>query len=133
MGFRRAFFAVLFLALSVSVVNAYTIVMRDGRRVEIPNEFTVTNSTLTYEVSNGFQVTMQLNAVDIAATERANGEPTGSLLQKAGAPTSIPKTVQTQARASRSITNRDLEAYRKARVDGETQRQQQARASAASL
>ncbi len=74
MSLSRGFFAALFLALTVSVVNAYTVVMRDGRRVEIPNEFTVTNSTLTYEVGNGFQITIQLTTVDIAATERANNE-----------------------------------------------------------
>jgi hypothetical protein len=117
MTLRRMFFAVVFLALTVSAVNAYTVVMRDGRRVEIPNEFSVTSSTLTYEVSNGFQVTIQLNTVDIAATERANGEPTGSLLQKAGAPAAVPGTTQTRAR--RSITNKDLEVYRKARVENE--------------
>jgi len=116
MTLRRVFFAVVFLALTVSAVNAYTVVMRDGRRVEIPNEFTVTNSTLTYEVSNGFQVTIQLNTVDIAATERANNEPTGSLLQKADA---APNTQQTRPRAARSITNKDLEVYRKARVENE--------------
>ena len=86
MNLRRGLFVVVFLALTVSAVNAYTVVMRDGRRVEIPNEFTVTNSTLTYAVSNGFQVTIQLNAVDIAATERANNEGHGSLLRKANAP-----------------------------------------------
>jgi hypothetical protein len=37
MTLRRVFFAVVFLALTVSAVNAYTVVMRDGRRVEIPN------------------------------------------------------------------------------------------------
>ena len=116
MTLRRVFFAVVFLGLTVSAVNAYTVVMRDGRRVEIPNEFTVTNSTLTYEVSNGFQVTIQLNTVDIAATERANNEPTGSLLQKADA---APNTQQTRPRAARSITNKDLEVYRKARVENE--------------
>jgi hypothetical protein len=114
---------VLFLFLTASAANAYTVVMRDGRRVEIPNEFTVTNSTLTYEVSDGFQVTLQLNTVDIAATERANGEPAGSLLQKAGAPKSVPKT-QTRPRAGRSITNQDLEAYRKVRVENETRRKE---------
>jgi hypothetical protein len=113
---------VLFLFLTVSAANAYTIVMRDGRRVEIPNEFTVTSSTLTYEVSNGFQKTILLNAVDIAATERANGEPMGSLLQRTAAPKSVPKTAQTRARAGRSITNQDLEVYRKARVENEAQR-----------
>src|SRR5215208_4130046 len=118
MGVSRILFAALFLSLTVSAVSAYTVVMRDGRRVEIPNEFTVTNSTLTYEVSNGFQVTIQLNTVDIAATERANGEPTGSLLKKAAAPEVGPKP-QPQTRAGRSITNHDLEVYRKARVENE--------------
>lgn len=119
MTLKRGFFVVVFLALTVSAVNAYTVVMRDGRRVEIPNEFTVTNSTLTYEVSNGFQVTIQLNTVDIAATERANGQTTGSLLQKAAAPAVVPTTPQTRTRAGHSITNQDLEVYRKARVENE--------------
>src|SRR5690348_969312 len=110
MGVSRTLFAVLFLCLSVSAVNAYTIVMRDGRRVEIPNEFAVTSSTLTYEVSHGFQVTIQLNTVDIAATERADSQPAGSLLQKAAAPAVVPVTPQ--KRAGRSITNQDLEVYR---------------------
>ncbi len=122
MHLRRGFFAVVFLALSVSAVNAYTVVMRGGRHVEIPNEFTVTNSTLTYEVSNGFQVTIQLNAVDIPATERANGEPAGSLLQRAGARKNVAPAPQPQTRAGRSITNQDLEVYRKARVENETRR-----------
>jgi hypothetical protein len=119
MGARRILFTVLFLCFTFSAVNAYTVVMRDGRRVEIPNEFTVTNSTLTYEVSNGFQVTIQLNTVDIAATERANGASTGSLLQKAAAPAVVSVTPQTRTHAGRSITNQDLEVYRKARVENE--------------
>src|SRR5689334_18068762 len=123
MGVSKTLFAVLFLCLSVSAVNAYTVIMRDGRRVEIPNEFTVTNSTLTYQVSNGFQVTIQLNTVDIAATEHANGAPAGSLLQKAAAPAIVPATTP-QKRAGRSITNQDLEVYRKARVENEAQRQE---------
>src|SRR5215213_6301561 len=118
MGVSRILFAALFLSLTVSVVNAYTVVMRDGRRVEIPDEFTVTNSTLTYPVSNGFQITIQLNAVDVAATERANGQAAGSLLQKAAAPQAAPAP-QTRPRAGRSITNKDLEVYRKARVENE--------------
>jgi hypothetical protein len=119
MGVSRILFAVVFLALTVSAVNAYTLIMRDGRRVEIPNEFTVTNSTLTYDVGSGIQVTMQLNTVDIAATERANGEVRGAFLNKANAPKvqSTPQTRPTSAR--RSITNADLEKYRQARVENE--------------
>ena len=123
MGRNKVFFAALFLFLTVSAVNAYTVVMRDGRRVEIPNEFTVTNSTLTYDVGNGIQVTIQLNIVDIGATERANGEAQGSFLTKATAPKipveSAPQTRRTTA--ERSITNNDLEKYRRARVESENE------------
>jgi hypothetical protein len=121
MGPRRVFFAVLFLALSVSAVNAYTVVMRDGRRIEISNDFTVTNSTLTYQVNNGFQITIHLNTVDIAATERANGEAQGSFLLKANAPKAIVKPAPQTGRVSarRSITNADLEKYRRTRVESE--------------
>lgn len=106
------------LILTASVANAYTVVMRDGRRVEIPNAFTVTSSTLTYEVSQGFHVTIQLNTVDIAATERANGAAPGSLLMKANAPNVSVQQPQ-RANAQRSITNADLEKYRTARVNSE--------------
>src|SRR5829696_4110897 len=85
MGLSRLFFVAAFLVLTVSVANAYTVVMRDGRRVEIPNEFTVTNSTLTYEVGPGIQITIQVATVDVAATEQANGQPRGSFLLKASA------------------------------------------------
>ena len=123
MVLSRSFLAALFLLFSISVVNAYTVVMRDGRRVEIPNEFTVTNSTLTYDVGNGMQVTIQLNTVDIAATERANG---GSLLQRtAGPAVSVERAPQTRpTNAQRSITNADLEKYRQARVENENQRKE---------
>jgi hypothetical protein len=123
MVFSRSFLAALFLLFSISVVNAYTVVMRDGRRVEIPNEFTVTNSTLTYDVGNGMQITIQLNAVDIAATERANTESAGALLRRA---TETPVSVEPQRRtnAGRTITNADLEKFRQARVQSETQRKE---------
>ena len=126
MGVSKVVFAALFLSLTVSVVNAYTVVMRDGRRVEIPNEFTVTNSTLTYGVGKGIQVTMQLNTVDIAATERANREARGALLSRANAPKGDVETVPQNRRtnAARSITNSDLEKYRRARLEGEREREE---------
>lgn len=115
--------AALFLFLTVTVVNAYTVVMRDGRKVEIPNEFTVTNSTLTYDVGNGMQVTMQLNTVDIGATERANGESQGSFLMKANAPKAPIEPAQ-RAGAQRSITNEDLAKFQRARIASEKQRKE---------
>jgi hypothetical protein len=124
MGVSRVLSVALFLFLTVSVVDAYTIVMRDGRRVEIPNEFTVTGSTLTYEVSNGFQVTVQLNTVDIPATERANGEAQGAFLRKANTPKPVVERAAQTPRPTpqRSITNAELEKYRRARIENEDQR-----------
>ena len=120
MAISRLFLAALFLALTVSAVNAYTVVMRDGRRVEIPNEFSVTNSTLTYEVGSGIQITIQLATVDVAATEQANGQPGGSLLLKASAPPKVAEpAVQPRPRAQRSITNKDLEVYTRTRIQNE--------------
>jgi hypothetical protein len=120
MGRSKVLCAALFLFLTVTVANAYTVVMRDGRRVEIPNQFTVTDSTLTYDVGSGMQITIQLNTVDIAATERANGEVQGAFLKKANASVeSAPQTRRTTA--ERSITNADLEKFRRARLESEKQ------------
>jgi hypothetical protein len=114
---------VLFLLLGAASANAYTLVMRDGRRVQIPDAFTVTSSTLTYEVSSGIQITIQLSGVNIGATERANGEAAGSFMSRSTTEQQTPTTVgrprQTRAPANRSITNADLEDYRRARVASE--------------
>ena len=121
MGRTKVLFAALFLFLTVTVVNAYTIVLRDGRRIEIPNQFAVTSSTLTYDAGAGMQVTIQLNTVDIAATERANNEARGAFLRKANAPAEVVPQTRV-AGAQRSITNRDLEKFRRARVESEKER-----------
>jgi hypothetical protein len=110
----------LFLLFGVVSANAYTLVMRDGRRVEIPDAFTVSGSTLTYEVSSGIQITVQLTSINIAATERANGEAAGSFKSKSDTPapaSSEPR--QTRTTANRSITNADLEEYRRTRIASE--------------
>ena len=117
----RVVLATLVLALGVLTANAYTIVMRDGRRIEIPDKFTVTGSTLTYKAGSDIQVTIQLNTVDVAATEQANGEAAGSFLRKSslGKVYVLPLSQGARPRAGRSITNADLEPFRRARIEGE--------------
>src|ERR1044071_8402518 len=71
-------FAVIGFLLAIAVTaSAYTLVLRDGRRIDIPSEFILTRTTLTYEISPGFNQTLVLSLIDIAATERANGEQLG--------------------------------------------------------
>ena len=77
--------AAAFVVVLVAVAAcAYTIVLRDGRRVEIPAQFSATKATVTYEVSPGLQVTLQMAAIDVSATELANGEQPGGLLNHQG-------------------------------------------------
>ena len=118
MALNRFIMAVVFLVLATTVANAYTLVMRNGRRVEIPNEFTVAGSTLTYTVGSGIQITHQLSGIDIAKTERVNGEQPGSFLARASAAAQA-VAQPAQPRAQRSITNGDLEGYRRARIESE--------------
>lgn len=123
MFFRRFLVAGLLLVFTATAASAYTVVMRNGRRVEIPNTFTLTKSTLTYETAPGIQITIQLASVDIAATERVNGQAAGSLLATPAQPKTPPAPVQTpRTTAVRSITNKDLEVYRRARLEGERER-----------
>jgi hypothetical protein len=117
------------VSLSCAVVaSAYTVVMRDGRRVQIPDRFEVTKTTLTYEVSPGFQVTLQISSINIPATERANGEQAGSLMNRAASPSQINSSPvkrlgdssgDSHSSVRRSITNRDLQVYAKIRQDSE--------------
>ena len=67
---RLVMAVVLLLTLAIAA-SAYTLVLRNGQRVEIPAEFALTKTTLTYEVSPGFNKTMLLVLIDVAATERA--------------------------------------------------------------
>ena len=117
---RRLVAAICFLFVLAVTVNAYSIVMRSGKRIEIPEAFNVTNLTLTYETAPGFWVTLQMSAIDIPATEKANNESPGSLLKRATQEQATGTTQTTaQPKASRSITNRDLETFERQREASE--------------
>src|SRR5712691_11758793 len=107
---------VLLLLACAVTASAYTLVFRDGRRLEIPSEFTVTRTTLTYEISPGFSRTLQVILIDVAATERANHEAPGSFFKH-----KEESTVDTQPtpQASRTLTNLDLAAVRRRRIESE--------------
>lgn len=114
--------AVCVLAVSSS---AYTLVMRGGRRVEVPEKFLLTKTTLTFEAAPGINVTLQLAHVDIEATERENREPQGGffrhVLVQNGPARLTPAKVSTERRikAARVLTNRELESVRRARIESE--------------
>ena len=113
--------AIVTLILLIAVAaSAYTLVLRDGRRIEIPSEFILTRTTLTYEISPGFNQTFVLSLVDIAATERANGEPLGGFFKHRQDAIKPPATNSEPVRpAVKTLTNLDLDAVRQRRVESE--------------
>jgi hypothetical protein len=108
---------ILLLALSVAA-SAYTIVLRDGRRIEVTAEFALTQSTLTYEIAPGISRTIELILVDVPATERANHEAPGGFTKHTEQNLLTPVT-SVPARAQRSLTNRDLESIQQRRIESE--------------
>jgi hypothetical protein len=113
----RILLTTLLMLLFVCTVSAYTIVMRGGKRIEIPAQFQLSATTLTYEAGPGIQITLQLAAIDIPATEKANNETAGALLRRLGAAredaSAQNQAAQNEAtftKARRTVTNRDLEA-----------------------
>lgn len=121
-GFTHAVAAAALALLLPVMAAAYTVVLRGGRRVEIPETFTVTKWTLTYEAAPGINVTLQMSTIDIAATERANNEPPGALLNRAGRPAATTTGAASSARpkpARRELTRQDIENARAARARSE--------------
>lgn len=121
--------AFVFLCVVTATVNAYTVIMRGGRRIEIPSKFVVTTSTLTYEVSAGVQVTLNLAAIDIAATETANNELAGSLLRRVTKEATVSHLHADQDASAtpastlplrHTVTNSDLESSRRRRLESES-------------
>lgn len=118
--FRASLFALLCLMLMITT-SAYTLVLRSGRQVTIPGDFTVTPSAIIYEASPGISFTVWLSNIDFAATERANGEPAGDFARRIKAATQAarapsapaPGAMQGVRRASRKVvTNQVLEPSR---------------------
>ncbi|HEY0322985.1 MAG TPA: hypothetical protein VGC66_18665 [Pyrinomonadaceae bacterium] len=118
--------AALVLAILLPVAtSAYTVVLRNGRSIDIPANFSVTRAGITYEYAPGLFVTIQMTSIDAAATERANNEPQGSLLNRAvgeaGATVASPSSPANVTRqgARRTLTDRELEATRTRREASE--------------
>lgn len=114
---RFVFAAILLVGLA-GAASAYTVIFRDGQRVEVTPVFALTNTTLTFEVAPGINKTVQLSLIDVPATERANNEAPGSFFKHAAqAPvTSSPRLTR---HAERTLTNSDLDPIRQRRIESE--------------
>ncbi|MDX6386003.1 MAG: hypothetical protein QOK48_3576 [Blastocatellia bacterium] len=114
----RSLFVLVVVIAAASAATAYTVVFRDGHKVEVPPVFTLTANTITYEAAPGINRTMQLVLIDIPATERVNGEVPGSFVKHAEQkqPALSPGSPR---HAQHTLTNLDLEASRQRRLDSQ--------------
>jgi len=115
--FVKAVFACFFVLAIAVTAGAYTLVFRDGRKVEIPATFTVTGATVTYELAPGFSKTVALVLIDVPATERANHEQPGAFQRHAEA--GVQSVPQHSPRARVTLTNNDLKAFERRRIESE--------------
>ena len=118
--------AVVLIVICSIAASAYTLVFRgSGLRSEIPDEFTLTRTTLTYELAPGFTKTILVSLIDIPATERANNQPYGSFFkqreQTQADPQSPPASAPAEppSQAVKTVTNKDLAAFRQRRIESE--------------
>lgn len=113
----------ILLISTVGGAMAYTLVFRDGHRIEVPSVFSLTPATLTYEAAPGINQTVQLILIDVAATEHVNNEAAGAFFKHSQSSVVSPAAPVTQ-RASRTLTNRNLEASRQRRIESEKKYEQ---------
>ena len=111
--------ALMILLLFPLAGYAYSLVLRNGRRIEIPDRFVVSQSWLIYETAPGMSVSMQIATIDIEETELANGESPGSFFTHQEV---TPQPLESSSPAKRwqgrprSVTNRDLEKFEQERL-----------------
>jgi len=114
----RLLFVTVTLVVLANVASAYTIVFRDGHRIEVPAVFEVANTTVTYELAPGINKTLQLALIDIVATERVNLETPGAFFKHSEQPLIVSPAPPIQS-AGRTLTNLELEPIRQRRIESE--------------
>jgi hypothetical protein len=116
-------FAFVLLVVVVNAAMAYTIVFRDGHKMEVPTVFMVTTTTITYEAAPGINRTVQRILIDVAATERANNEAPGGFFKHAERSVAASPPALTR-HAQQTLTNLDLEPIRQRRIESEQKYEQ---------
>jgi hypothetical protein len=111
-------FVLVLMIVMVNTAMAYTVVFRDGHKLEVPKVFIVTPTTLTYEAAPGINRTVQLILIDVAATERANNEAPGGFFKHAE-PSVVAASPTLTRHARQTLTNLDLEPIRQKRIESE--------------
>jgi len=69
---RRIFFSLIAILLLPGLLAAYTIVLKDGQRLEAQGRYRIEGNVAKFVDASGRQRQVPLAEIDVAATERAN-------------------------------------------------------------
>lgn len=69
---RRIFFSLIAILLLPGLLAAYTIVLKDGQRLEAQGRYRIEGNVAKFTDASGRQRQVPLAEIDVAATERAN-------------------------------------------------------------
>jgi hypothetical protein len=124
---RRILFIVFVLILLPVVAQAYTLVLKDGRRIEVRNQYRIVNELAVFTLPEGNRLSISLEKINVSETELANGDEPGMFVKNAtsppkvsdkSAPTDAAKTdeespiVASSKPGAKKLTNKDFERYR---------------------
>ncbi len=73
----------------VALAADYVLVLRDGKRLEVRDEYRIVNEVAIFTTSDGQRISIALANIDIAATERVNGQGDGAFRAQARPPRAI--------------------------------------------
>jgi hypothetical protein len=73
----------------VALAADYVLVLRDGKRLEVRDEYRIVNEVAIFTTSDGRRISIALANIDIAATERVNGQGDGAFRAQARPPRPI--------------------------------------------
>lgn len=86
---RIALVGLLLLVWSASAA-AYTVVLKDGRRLDVKEAYRLVNTVVIFTKPDGKPVSVSLVNIDVAATEKVNRQKPGEFRQTASDPLPIP-------------------------------------------
>ncbi|MBX7221424.1 MAG: hypothetical protein K1Y36_15850 [Blastocatellia bacterium] len=127
--------ACLVLSWSISA-SAYTVILKDGRRVDVQPGYRLVNDVAIFTLQNGSRFSVSVRSIDISATELTNRQDSGDFVRHAGAPLPITdsdstaprlasktapnnETAKNKPRITRKLTNADFEGFKQRREEKE--------------
>ncbi|MCS6884161.1 MAG: hypothetical protein RMM17_03865 [Acidobacteriota bacterium] len=115
------------LLIASTVCSAYTVVLKDGRRMEVRPQYRIVGELVVFSRPDGSRFSVQLSSVNIEETELANGLQPGDFIKNVTAPPKIGEPAQSRQDegpfvgrvTKKKLTNADFEPYKQRRLEVE--------------